>query len=80
MAEQPFNVTMISASKSKPEPTSLPSTDGNNVSFVNITYAIQPQSRLKSLFTKLPPKKILDDIRYVKVDTISTHVCYIVCS
>ena len=80
MAEQPFNVTMVSASKPKPEPTSLPSTDGNNVSFVNITYTIQPQHHLslKLLFVKLPPKKILDDVRYVKVDTIPTHVCYAV--
>ena len=75
MAEQqPFNVTVVAPSKPKlsggpAEPTSLPSTDGNNVSFVNITYTIQTQSRLKSLFSKLPPKKILDNVRYVKVDT-----------
>ena len=36
--------------------------DGNNVSFVNITYTIQPQSLIK----KLPPKTILDDVRYIK--------------
>ena len=80
MAEQqPFNVTVVAPSKPKlsggpAEPTSLPSTDGNNVSFVNITYTIQTQSRLKSLFGKLPPKKILDDVRYVKMGTATTHM------
>ena len=34
----------------------------NNVSFVNITYTIQPEP-IKSLFKKIPPKKILDDVR-----------------
>ena len=75
-AGQPFNVTVVPASEPKlpvvtAEPTSLPSTDdGNNVSFVDITYTIRPQSRLQSLFFKLPPKKILDDIRYVKLNTM----------
>ena len=48
---------------------------GNNVSFVNITYAIQPHS-IKSLFKKFPPKKILDDVRYVRMYVtfyLSTH-------
>ena len=38
--------------------------NGNHVSFVNITYVIQSHS-IKSLFKKFPPKKILDDVRYV---------------
>lgn len=39
--------------------------EGNNVSFLNISYTMQPQS-IKSLFKKrVPPKKILDDVRYV---------------
>ena len=36
---------------------------GNNVSFVDITYTIQPWS----LFTRFPPKKILDHVRYVRM-------------
>ena len=42
------------------------STDENNVSFINITYTIQPHSFI-SLFKKFPPKKILDDVRYIKL-------------
>ena len=37
------------------------STTGNNVSFIDITYTIQPWS----LFTRFPPKRILDHVRYV---------------
>ena len=57
--------------------------NGNNVSFVNITYAIQPHS-IKSRFTKIPLKKILDDVRYVcmyvcKYVCVCMYVCMYVC-
>ena len=38
--------------------------DGNNVSFVNVTYTIQPRS-IRSLCKKFPSKIILDNVRYV---------------
>ena len=42
------------------------STNDNNVSFINITYTI-PLHPLKTLFKPdTPPKKILDDVRYIK--------------
>ena len=49
-----------------PYPSHLVAIDGgNNVSFVNITYSIQPKS-FPSLFVQNPTKKILDNIRYAK--------------
>lgn len=46
-------------------------TNDNNVSFINITYTIPPHP-LKALFNKkIPPKKILDDVRYNK----NTYMC-----
>ena len=38
--------------------------NGTNVSFVNITYTIQPHP-IKSLFKKYPSKTILDNVRWV---------------
>ena len=46
--------------------SNIPTANGNNVSFVKITYTIQPRS-IRSLIKKLPPKTILDDVRYVKI-------------
>ena len=45
--------------------SNISATDGNNVSFINITYTIQPHP-FRSLFKKIPSKKILDDVRSVK--------------
>ena len=50
-------------------------TNGNNVSFVDITYTIQPWS----LFTKLPPKKILDHVRYVYAKMMITAYMFLLC-
>jgi len=40
----------------------IPNFDGNNVSFVNITYTVQHKSFL-AYFKKTPAKKILDNVR-----------------
>lgn len=72
-----FTVNMLPGTKPSPpgggttdttEPSKFSAADGNNVSFVNITYTIQPRAQtiIESLFFKAPPKKILDDVRYVK--------------
>ena len=37
-------------------------TNGNNVSFVNLTYTVQ-EHPFKSLFKKIPRKAVLDDVR-----------------
>ena len=37
-------------------------TNGNNVSFVNLTYTVQ-EYPFKSLFKKIPRKAVLDDVR-----------------
>jgi len=44
--------------------SNIPTADDNNVSFVNITYTIQPHS-IRSLIKKLPSKTILNGVRYV---------------
>ena len=41
---------------------STPNFDGNSVSFVNISYTVQPNSFL-AYFKKIPVKKILDNVR-----------------
>ena len=46
--------------------SNIPTADGNNVSFVNITYTIQPKS-IAYPIRKLPPTTILNDVRYVKI-------------
>ena len=67
-----FTVTVLPDSSAAQLKTSIASdssnisaTDGNNVSFVNITYTIQPHP-FRSRFKELPSKKILDDVRSVK--------------
>ena len=75
MSEEGFTVTVLPTTEPKQlnkdaavttDPSNLsPTNDGNNVSFVNISYTIQPK-KFASLFVQNPPKKILDNVRYVK--------------
>lgn len=50
---------VLSGATALSDSSSFVPADGDNVSFVNITYTIQP----KSFFKKAPPKKILNDVR-----------------
>ena len=75
MSEEGFTVTVLPTTEPKQlsggvavtaDPSNLFATNGgNNVSFVNISYTIQPRT-FASLIVQNPPKKILDNIRYVK--------------
>ena len=72
MSEDGLNVTLLPTTEPKQlsggatvtaDPSNLSATDGgSNVSFVNISYTIQPRT-FGSLFVQNPPKKILDNIR-----------------
>jgi len=55
-------MTTLRASSSSHSSTSVASLHGNNVSFVNITYTIQPKPFM-ARFKKIPTKKILNDVR-----------------
>ena len=74
-AQNTFTVTVVPDKQIEQKPltedgitsnSSNFSTDGSNVSFVNVTYTIQPRS-IRSLCKKFPSKIILDNVRYVSM-------------
>ena len=54
----------IDGSRTASDLSDFSAVNGNNVSFVNITYSVQ-EHPIKSLFKDIPRKTVLCDVRYV---------------